>query len=984
MLEIWLFKNPLQYDGRKNIACIPMEGETFKELFARIGLPIECEIYSDGQQVSINDTASDYNAISVVPKVEAEAAATWLIAAFEVESAIGIALAYGAAYIGVAIATNYLSSTLFGESGPSVGDSKFDSSGNAYSLTGSGNRARAYGVLPLVMAKHTRMTPDLAARPWSQYVLDPNNKRQQTIAVGGTRKACAASINDDGNWEPGRCPAYTTYEEGGYQEYDPPSGIVFEEFPYITGYDGAIYSIAYGKMSYRQADGLYSFNGSAWDSYDSVHPTVDYTEYVTGEVSETTQEVTNYYCAGIGDISYSDLRLGQVEVDKYTDLTLSFATQQSDRVLIGGDGVIHPNRPYTDELWPFNCYAVEGGTIRQNAYVDDSGWIKREYFGTDCKFIQIDLNGRLYKQGQNGYENATCDIEIQYRPTGSGAWISRPNASFTNADTFPVRETVGWAVAPGTPYEVRVRKITADSEDARLLNDFNFETVKFFRTDLADAANPFSLLAGTNIIGMALPASGQVQGSPDDLNMYVSSKCWVYTGASYDGTTPGQSGNWAWQTTENPAWWGLYYTMGIYRRSAPLGGHPLNGRGWIVGVDLADGPRMAGAGIPNRRIDFESWFLFAKFCDAQDLTINCVFMDQGSVQDALSKIVRAGRGSPSWYSGKLGIRYEDPNAVSVMTIGMGQIFANSFTINYIGDQAPQEIVASYTNPDDQWREGEVRREVPGYVLPESEAKIQLFGCNYKDQAQREANLSAARQHYQRRRITFSTNGSGFDIWRGDVITVAHDLLDWAYSGRVFAASGNVLTLTREIQETGAMTVQIQKPDGSVINTTGTANGDKLTVGVAIDFSEFDYAVPEDWLVFAGVTGIGKKFRVASVDPSDGTKYTITAVDEDPAMWAAEMTGVFADLPDSGERLVARAKNLYLDKDPCGTTYTLRWELENARLVDVQITRNGQSGVLRVHGDMLNVGSVTGSFAATVTPVAELTTVKVEGDSISVG
>lgn len=981
MLEIWLFKNPLQYDGRKNIACIPMEGETFKELFSRIGLSVQCEIYSDGHQVSINDLAIDYKTISVVPKVEAEAAAVWLIEAFAVESAIGIALAYTAAYVGVAIATSYLSSTLFGDSGPSVGDSKFESSGNAYSLTGSGNRARAYGVLPLVMAKHTRMAPDLAARPWSQYVPDPNNKRTQS--TNKTEKSCSVSCDENSCYIVS-CPAWSAFSPADGWTQAGATTVWTKALSYVIGGTNGLqdaYKSTSGTMSYDTATGLYKFNTGDWGALDAVHPTVTY--LVSGEVPETTQEVTNYYCAGIGDITYSDLRLGQVEVDKYTDLTLSFATQQSDRVLIGGDGFIHPNRPYTDELWPFNCYTVEGGTTRQNAYVDDSGWIKREYFGIDCKFIQIDLSGRLYYQGQNGYENAQCDIEIQYRPTGSGAWISRPNASFVNADTFPVRETVGWAVAPGTPYEVRVRKITQDSADARLLNDFNFENVKFFRTDLADAANPFSLLAGTNIIGMAVPASGQMQGSPDDLNMYVSSKCWVYTGASYDGTTPGASGNWSWQTTENPAWWGLYYTMGIYRRSAPLGGHPLNGRGWIVGVDLADGPRMAGAGIPNRRIDFESWFLFAKFCDAQDLTINCVLTEQGSVQDALAKIVRAGRGSPSWYSGKLGIRYEDPNAVSVMTIGMGQIFANSFTINYIGDQAPQEIVVSYTNTDDQWREGEVRREVPGYVLPESEAKIQLFGCNYKDQAQREANLSAARQHYQRRRITFSTNGSGFDIWRGDVITVAHDLLDWAYSGRIFEANGSVLTLTREIQETGAMTVQIQKPDGSVINTTGTANGDKLTIGVAIDFSEFDYAVPEDWLVFAGVTGIGKKFRVSSVDPSDGTKYTITAVDEDPAMWAAEMNGVFSDLADSGERLVARTKNLYLDKDPCGTTYTLRWELENARLVDVQIKRNGQTGILRVHGDMLNVGSVTGSFNATVTPVAELTTVKVEGDSISI-
>lgn len=988
-LKIWNFPNPLE-SSRNAIDCIYVAGETYRTVFNRVGISTGCQIWADGKAIDV-DSIVNADVVATTRKVESPVDLAFLFIELGVSGTYAVAAANFISSALVTIGVTLISSAVFAPDRPV--EFKGEQSGNAFSVTNSGNRAKAYGALPVVMGNH-RFSPDLDCRPWVHFVPDPDNKREQTVNETYTEKSCSVALTTSSSnpfdFSLKSCPAWTEFstdpewvqiETNIWRNKQQISiGTVSD---YLFGIEFVSQDPSLNKpaaMLHDTSTGLYQLEGTTkWGTLDEVHPVITYTKEVKKEASETTQELTQCFNFGLGDLSYSDLRLGQTEIENFNGVTLSVADFQDDATLIGVDAT-HPNPPFGN--WQLNVVMVDGGSLRQNDSVPNDGWIERDYYGNDCVFIEVDIAGTLYRQGNEGFESASCQVAIEYKEKASSTWISRPTVSLVNGDTFPVRETIGWAVPEGQ-YEVRVRKITTDSTDAREQNSIDAPQIKFFRPEPYDASNPLSNHPAQNRVAIAVRASGQINGTIDEFNAYVSAKCWVYTGTAWDGTFPGGSGNWAWKNTENPAWWYLYTVMGIYRRSAPNPGHPTDGKGWTVGRELADGPRLYGAGIQNSRINFESIIVWAKFCEAYNLRFNAVVTEQTSVQDLLNRISRIGRASPSWYSGKLGAIFEDPASPVSMHFGMPSIIAGSFSCVYVGDQSPEEIVVGYTEPNDQWREAEVRRVVPGYVLPHNETKVSLFGCKYKEQAQREANLLAARQFYQRRRVVFETTAKGLPVYRGDVISVAHDLFDWAYSGRVYEISGNTITLSRNIEEAGVMSVQIQKPDGTIINTTGTAEGNQLTVAATLDLNEFPDAIPEDWHVYAGVQGTGKKMRVISVDPTDSTKIKITCTDEAPEMWSAEWNGVIGELPVSGQRIIARAFNASLEKTECSEEHVLRWELSGARMADVQISRNGLIGTLRVHGDSLHVGAITGPFSATITPVAELVTVGVESASLAI-
>lgn len=710
------------------------------------------------------------------------------------------------------------------------------------------------------------------------------------------------------------------------------------------------------------------------------------------QVPETTQELTQVFNFGLGDLTIEEPRLGQTKISQFKGIVTTMAQMQPDRTEMGTD-FAHPNPPYGAESWRLNVITVEGGELRQNSGVADSGWIKRDFYGNDCEFIQVDLTGRLYYSGNNGPEKATCTFEIAYRPE-AGAWALVQTVTFTNADAFPVRESIGWAVPLGTPYEVRVRKVTADTTDARLTQEFEFSQVKFFRPEPAEVGNPFTQHPAQNRYAIAVRAGGQISGTIDNLNAYCRANCWRWTGApGSTPTSPVGGAGWVWGNTENPAWWYLYYAMGGFRRSAADPGSPLDGKGWCVGPEKADGPRMWGAGLKVERIDLESIAAWATFCDSYNLRFNAVLRDQSNVSEVLTRIARIGRASPTWQVGKLGVVWEDPADVPVAAFGVSSMIAGSMTIGYVGYNSPDEIIVSYVNPDDDWKDDEVRKTVPGTVLPNSEVTVSLWGCKYKEQAQREANLLAARQFYQRRRVTFKTAQEGLPILRGDVILLAHDMTDWAITSRCGdGTAGSTLALVRRIEPLPGATlnVLVVKPDGTMV--TGTAAMPAAETHILaldggwapVDFDEFPDAVPEDWVVHLSTDAeVGKRMRVVAVEPSDGRTITITCTDERPEMYDYEVAGTQIDPGTSEEALVARIRDLSVTRDACTGNVVVEWECDNCRGATLGF---GGGATLDVWGERLSMGNLANGTVVNVTAFPagrEVSAIKSVGDSIAV-
>ena len=251
---------------------------------------------------------------------------------------------------------------------------------------------------------------------------------------------------------------------------------------------------------------------------------------------------------------------------------------------------------------------------------------------------------------------------------------------------------------------------------------------------------------------------------------------------------------------------------------------------------------------------------------------------------------------------------------------------------------------------------------------------------------------AARQFFQRRRVTFEAAQEGLLLRRGNVIFITHDLTMWAASSRLADGSaGTFVRLVRRIDPMGAnpVYVKIVAPDGTEQIGTATiaAETHELTVtGANVNFAAFPDAAPEDWIAYISPEATpGKKFRVTSVEPKDGRVVNITAADERPEMWAYEFSGTptEADLGDSGERLVATIRGLGVTQENCEPKwFRVEWENINARGAVLTIAPpGGTSNSLNVLGDSLLLqGPIADGTIFSATPLLDLPAVAIQSDT----
>ena len=983
-VDAWYYPNPLNSVGRVRTTMLVEDGTTIEKLRSGIAEASAADIvFCDGMAVK-PDHAVRNNCVVSFHKSAQDPVSTLAFFFLDVGLFVGYEIAVASFLVsaGTALAVNAVVSTVFAPDKPNISERSYEDVPNAYSVSAANNGVRGYQPLPLVMGT-VRFAPDIDARPWTQFVEDPQNIRQQTVVQTVNQEGHAAyyACDDNGcSWADTGQPMFNTYPTDPIQYGYATAWTLHSTGIYVASNYGYVSqtSTDYRSLYYQVSSGKYGKTPSGpWTTFEEARPSYTFTQNVTGAYPETTQELTEYFNFGLGDLTITDERLGQTEITQFNGLVSTRASMYSDSTVF--DTTAHPTPPYAGNTWKTNVLSVAGGELRQNANVADSGWVKREYYGDDAEYVQVDISGRLYYSGNSGIENSSCAIEGQFSTDGGGSWSPGFSVTLTNGDSFPVRQTFGWAVTPGTPIQVRVRKITTDSTDARLTQDFEFVQAKFFRPEVLDAANPLSLHPAQNRYAIAVRAGGQINGTIENLNALVTAKCWVWTGAGTNPSTAVGGVGWTWQTTENPAYWYLYYAMGGFRKSvAP---------GWCTGPETADGPRLFGAGLRQERLDLESIVVWAAFCTSYNLRFNAVLKDQSNVSEILIKIARIGRASPTWRGGKLGVVWEDPLAVPVANFGMPSIVRDSLSISYIGYNSPEEIIATYTEPDDEWREKEVRKVVPGVVLPNSETQITLWGCKYEEQAQREANLLAARQFYQRRRVSFETSQEGLPICRGDVILLSHDMTNWAVSGRLTEGSaGNVLQLVRRLDPipdpgggTNVLDVVLVKPDGTRV--TGNANRwsaptDTITTTnmPAINFSEFPDAVPEDWVLYISEDSeVGKRMRVAGVEPGNGRNIRITCTDERVEMWQYENSGTPSVIGDSEEVLAMKVQDLSVNRDPCTGNVCVSWEAINCRKVLLGVSVNGGAvGYVNVVGQQLCLGILPEgtSLAISATPVAD--------------
>src|SRR5690625_786712 len=578
-------------------------------------------------------------------------------------------------------------------------------------------------------------------------------------------------------------------------------------------------------------------------------------------------------------------------------------------------------------------------------------------------------NPNQYTEGQEGVIEPAWQIgPIIIRPavTGTWHWVPHPHAQgkpwrgvapdpligystspgvrLTGKKQEPTR-TTGSVNVPAGEYEVRVWKVTNAMKESRRSNEVAVNQILAFREDTAD-------YKGQKRVGLRIRATSQLNGSIDSFSASAIARTRVW-----------ENGAWVFKATRNPAWSFLRFAMGKY-----------------INDEL-----VYGAGLDEHQIDLDSIKEWAQWCDSNNLRFDWVLDRQMSVFDVLSTIARAGRASPTWKKGKLGVVWDAANLPAVAMFGPFNIKAGSFEVSYLNSNGiADEIIVNFANRSRDYQMDEVRVQVPGNTGHKNPLQLDLEGVTTASQAGREANLIAASQAWHRRRITWETDIEGWVASRGDVVQFSHDLTVWGYSGRVLARDGNELVLSQSIPDPNGI-MMLRDPEGNMVMATVTGEGGETdTVTVISDLQDFPLPgddgfedwEPMDWAWFFDPEETpGRRFKIVDVQPAGTDGVRFEAIDDEPEYYVSEHDPYQYTPPRDGALLAGKVYSIRASEGYVNTLtgivpVTFSWSLSVPALVEVEVRVNDESRPTQ-RGMLDNIvvdGRASDVIVVTITPI----------------
>lgn len=432
------------------------------------------------------------------------------------------------------------------------------------------------------------------------------------------------------------------------------------------------------------------------------------------------------------------------------------------------------------------------------------------------------------------------------------------------------------------PWEVRVLRVTEDSDTNSLQNDL-------YWTGYTQIINRVLIYPDTAIIGITL--NSQQFGSRVPQRSYEIRGIRCQIPSNYNPETRSYSGIWD----------------GTFQRAY------TNNPAWVC-YDLANNNRY-GIGLPAEYIDKWALYTIAQYCDQfvddgygdtePRFTFNGVLQTRTDAIHLLNMIASSFRGMPFWGGGLLSFSQDSPKD-SVKLVTAANVVEGSFVYSYSADENRYTVCnVSWNDPDNYYKlqieavDDKDGLERYGY----KPADVTAVGCTSRGQAYRFGRWFLYTSLYQTETITYRASWDQADVLPGQVITVMdnHEAAT-RHGGRIDAVGASSVTLDAgielEVGETYSITC-IAK-DGTLLERDITNASD----GAIHTLMNVDSAWPVGnepqlngmWIISASnVEPV--LYRVVSNVETEPNIYEITAVVYDPNKFAIVEDGkVFAPAP----------------------------------------------------------------------------------------
>lgn len=551
-------------------------------------------------------------------------------------------------------------------------------------------------------------------------------------------------------------------------------------------------------------------------------------------------------------------------------------TDPSGGVTINGVSVAW--RPGTASQTPINGFNTIESTTVVNTAVTQSTPLVRTVTDTDVDRIRMNIGvSALVQQDSKGNQDETSVTMVIETRTGNNAWGVQKTVTITGKQSGEYLEAHLFDAPEKKPFDIRIRRITADSSSDLLNNG----TIWNSFTEITDdnLSYPYAAVAGC-VVDRA-----QYADTPN--RTYHLRGLIVDVPDNYDPSSRSYSGIWtgglksAW--TNNPAW--------IFRALVKSNRYGLAKRAGYVDVD--DG----------------SLYILSQFCDQlvddgyggkePRFTLNAYVTEQKSARDLLDDIAGMFRGIALWDGLRFSILLDNPQD-PVASITNANVVDGLFTYSSMKrGERYNAVVVSWTDPNNGW--SQAKEYVSDDELIDrygyNETTIEAFGCTSRGQAFRTGKWLIETAKRETKKVTFRMAREGIRFIPGDVIEVMdNNYAATRLGGRIISHNGAVITVDADISELAGAgdSFSLMAADGKFVKYAITSvSGRIITLSSTPNWIK-------DGTVFVITTGEvePRQFRIMAISEDDNNSvYTISASIYDRNKQAVVDDGAVFDVPN---------------------------------------------------------------------------------------
>jgi predicted phage tail protein len=529
--------------------------------------------------------------------------------------------------------------------------------------------------------------------------------------------------------------------------------------------------------------------------------------------------------------------------------------------------------------------------------------------------VRIMIPQLTYQNPSNGDLSGTSvQYAIDTQPNG-GAWTEVVNQTINGKTTSRYERQHRVELTGTSPWNIRIRRITADSTNANLQN----KTYLASYTEIVDAKlrYPNSALVALTV------DSAQFNSIPR--RGYLMKLLRIKVPTNYDPVARTYTGIWdgsfkiAW--SDNPAW--CFYDL------------------------LTNARYGLGDYLDTSQIDKWSLYKISQYCDGQvpdgfggyepRFTCNLYLQTRAEAYNVLQDMASIFRGMLYWQQGSITAVQDAPeDAVYLYT--NANVIDGLFTYSGSSRKARHTVaLVTWNDPDDNYKaKVEYVEDVEGIKrFGVVQTEVTAVGCTSRGQANRVGKWILYSERMETEILEFKTGLDGVVARPGQIIKVANqDKAGARIGGRLSAvASPSSFTLDAPITMDNGATyfLSLITPDGKVeeqqlISSSGTFS--VVTASTAFSFTPTTQTI---WVMRSSVLE-PEYFRVLSVAESDNNTYAITAMAHEPSKFDAiendlqlesRTTSILSSVP--GEiTTVNVSEYLYIAQGDVRTMMTVSW------------------------------------------------------------